>query len=135
MVFDLPTVPGAKPTLRGIGWAQPWVAANNTATIVIGTRRPTEPLVQRFGLTKQDGSPMFKLRTTPATGVTRTPRQLTSGAARTSSAGQCRARTDRVLTTIRCFQPAFSKGLCGTHLLQARSSAVYDYLTGKRIVL
>jgi hypothetical protein len=65
LIIDLPTTPGAKPTLRGLGWVQPWVADNHTAAITIATAHPTDELVEKIGLKKPDGSMLFAIPPAP----------------------------------------------------------------------
>ncbi|MFD9895397.1 hypothetical protein ACFWY9_39155 [Amycolatopsis sp. NPDC059027] len=65
LIIDLPGKRGAMPTLRGVGWAQPYVADNHTAKITIGTQHPTEKLVKKLGLKKSDGGEVFHLPPEP----------------------------------------------------------------------
>ncbi|MFE0026492.1 hypothetical protein [Amycolatopsis sp. NPDC059021] len=65
LIIDLPGKRGAMPTLRGVGWAQPYVADNHTAKITIGSRHPTEKLVKKLGLKTSDGNAVFHLPPEP----------------------------------------------------------------------
>ncbi|GAA4530719.1 hypothetical protein [Amycolatopsis samaneae] len=65
LIVDLPSRRGEMPTLRGVGWAQPYVADNHTAKLTIATQHPTEKLVKKLGLKKTDGGTVFHLPPEP----------------------------------------------------------------------
>lgn len=66
LIIDVPKVRGDLPTLRGLGWSQPYVADNHTARISIATQRPTDALITKIGLRRDDGSVPFILPAAPA---------------------------------------------------------------------
>ncbi|SDY11270.1 hypothetical protein SAMN05421504_104544 [Amycolatopsis xylanica] len=66
LIIDLPKNSGDLPTLRGLGWAQPFVADNHTAKITIATQQPTDALITKIGLKQADGSVPFRLPTVSA---------------------------------------------------------------------
>jgi hypothetical protein len=70
LVVDLPRKAGAKPTLRGLGWTQQWVADNHVRTVTVTTQHPTEKLVKKLGLRKSDGSCPFVLAPSATTSAT-----------------------------------------------------------------
>lgn len=153
LIVDLPTTQTAKPTLRGLGWAQPWVAGNHTATITIATQHPTDELVEKIGLKKPDGSVLFTLppapspqtwpnTTTPSlrTSIGPTeqnvlmprPRKIFPLAETSSEPAQCRARA--LLGDKQCPFPADQDRLCLLHRNMLNSGGdVRDNFTGKRI--
>ncbi|MFD8496260.1 hypothetical protein [Amycolatopsis sp. NPDC059657] len=67
LIVDLPKNSGDLPTLRGLGWAQPFIADNHTAKITIATQQPTDALVTKIGLKQQDGATPFLLPAPPST--------------------------------------------------------------------
>ncbi|WP_370947947.1 hypothetical protein AB5J62_10255 [Amycolatopsis sp. cg5] len=69
LIIDLPKNHGDLPVLRGLGWAQPFVADNHTAKITIATQAPTDALVTKIGLKQQDGTIPFILPTPPLSPV------------------------------------------------------------------
>lgn len=161
LIVDLPTTQMAKPTLRGLGWAQPWVAGNHTATITIATQHPTDELVEKIGLKKPDGSVLFTLppapspqtwpnTTTPSlrTSIGPTwpasdtwgepsalrppPRKIFPLAETNSDPAMCRARA--LIGSKQCMHPADQDRLCVFHRNMLKSgSDVRDHVTGKRI--
>ncbi|NUT96159.1 MAG: hypothetical protein HOY78_29440 [Saccharothrix sp.] len=117
LVLYLPRQLGAMPTLRGLGWTQAWVADNHTKRIVVHTRWPTQELVNRLGLYRPDGAPVFLLEEPPR-------RALTA-----SGSYGCRAEATR--GDGRCWRPPGTAGLCWTHRLRVRlGKTVYDYIHG-----
>lgn len=138
LVVALPTTPGSKPTLRGVGWSQPWIADNHTVRLTIDTQRPTKELAKQLGLIKPEGGMLFRIapeqpvrraRVQPLQRPVR--RQLTTGRPELL---KCRAQANMLLLG-RCEQPAVRDRLCGKHWQLARSGYVRDFLTGERIVV
>lgn len=61
LIVDLPKNSGDLPTLRGLGGAQPFVADNHTAKIAIATQQPTDALITKIGLKRNDSTVPFLL--------------------------------------------------------------------------
>ncbi|MBN6039714.1 hypothetical protein [Amycolatopsis sp. 195334CR] len=164
LVLDLPRHRGDKPALRGLGWADLWLAENATTRLTVGTRHPTEELVDEIGLKQQDGTPVFTLpparpaapprpvreqliaRTVPRTWDHQ--RELDRLRARVRQSPTPPPRTPpeevaRVLCRARawvggkqCDLVADEEGLCRIHREQARSAHhVVDHFTGRPIFL
>lgn len=159
LVMALPRTAGAKPTLRGVGWTQEWVAANQVRKVAIATQHPTAELVTELGLTKSDGSCPFILP--PAPTRTAAP-NLTANAVRWKfdkenpfdkprltdarspqtplarfgggrfSALTCRARTG--LPNERCTSLVHADKLCLEHWRSVRNGhPLHDFQTGERL--
>lgn len=65
LIVDLPRTPGAKPTLRGVGWSTQWVADNHVKKVTLNTQHPTKELVKKLGLMAEDGTCPFILPAAP----------------------------------------------------------------------
>ncbi|QFU90308.1 hypothetical protein [Amycolatopsis sp. YIM 10] len=164
LVIDLPRHHGDKPTLRGLGWASLWLAANAATPLTIGTQHPTAELVDEIGLKQHDGSLVFTLppaqpeaprlsprapgfapRAVPPTPTTEFFQQLFDQQpahtpryqprqSRQVDSTHCRARA--WVGDKQCaFLPA-EDGLCRIHRQQAGAGRdVLDHRTGQPIIL
>ncbi|MFE3798050.1 hypothetical protein KHQ06_31660 [Nocardia tengchongensis] len=65
LIVDLPRIRGGKPTLRGLGWADEFIASDNATVLRIPTKHPTIKLVQSVGLSGSDGTVPFLLPPPP----------------------------------------------------------------------
>ncbi|MGW4354324.1 hypothetical protein ACWELJ_19790 [Nocardia sp. NPDC004582] len=66
LIVDLPRTRGAKPTLRGLGASDEFIASNTPTALHIPTEHPTQNLVRQVGLLDSTGNLPFLLPPPPA---------------------------------------------------------------------